>query len=143
VANPNVSRTLQSYLTFLTDQVRLYASLRLFGGLEALTLRKMCLDAQIPALLGQSGQLSACDLVAQVSYGKVDRYHQEVLRFESHYDPGEVMELGPARWDSPADTLAYQLVGQVVQWKRGKQVVTFGELEATTALKPDRQRFYL
>ena len=70
-------------------------------------------------------------------------YRQELLHFESHYDPGAVMALGPARWEQTADTLAYQLISQLALWTKDKQAVTFSYLAATTGLKPDRQRFYL
>jgi hypothetical protein len=54
-----------------------------------------------------------------------------------------VLGLGPARWGTQADTLAYQLVSQLVQWKSDKDVTLFNGLPATTGLKPNRQRFYL
>lgn len=144
MTRPNVSRTMQSYLQLLTEQLCHYATLRLFGGFEQVAHGRLCLDAQVPVLASPDGQqLCECSLVAWVSYRKDGVYHRELLRFESHYDPGEVLGLGPARWETLADTLAYQLISQLVQWKRDKEVVLFNGLPATTGLKPNRQRFYL
>ncbi|MBE7473135.1 MAG: hypothetical protein DPW09_36160 [Anaerolineae bacterium] len=140
---PNVSRTLQSYLQLLTEQTYHYATLRLFGGLELAARGRLCLDAQVPALISLECNECACSLVVLASYRKDGAYHQELLQFEGHYDPNEVLGLGPARWGQLADTLAYQLISQLVQWKKDKEVATFSYLAATTGLKPDRQRFYL
>jgi hypothetical protein len=115
----------------------------LFDGLELVTRGRLCLDAQVPALASPESDECACSLVALASYRKDGTYHQELLQFESHYDPNEVLGLGPARWGQLADTLAYQLVSQLVQWKKDKEMATFSYLAATTGLKPDRQRFYL
>jgi hypothetical protein len=143
VARPNVSRTLQNYLQLLTEQAHHYATLRLFDGLEMAARGRLCLDAQVPVLLSLESDECLCSLVVLASYRKDDTYHQELLQFECHYDPNEVLGLGPARWGQLADTLAYQLISQLVQWKKDKEVATFSYLAATTGLKPDRQRFYL
>jgi hypothetical protein len=143
VTRPNVSRTLQSYLQLLTEQAHHYATLRLFGGLEMGARGRLCLDAQVPALISLESDECACSLVGLVSYRKDNVYRQELLCIEGHYDPNEVLGLGPARWNQLADSLAYQLVGQLVQWKKDREMVTFSYIAATTGLKPDRQRFYL
>lgn len=143
MARPNVSRTLQSYLQLLTEQAYHYATLRLFDGLELAARGRLCLDAQVPALISLESDACVCSLVVLISYRKEGTYHQELLQFESHYDPNEVLGLGPARWNQLADTLAYQLIGQLVQWKKDKEVVAFSYIAATTGLKPNRQRFYL
>jgi hypothetical protein len=143
VARRNISRTIQSYLQALAEQMRHYAVLRLFGGLESSLNGKLCLDAQVPVL--ESDQPYEYSLTVLVSYRKGDVYQQELLRFESNYDPGAIIALGPARWGQMADTLAYQFIAQLVMWTRSedKQAVTFSPLAATTGLRPDRQRFYL
>lgn len=143
MARQNASRTIQSYLQLLTEQLLHYATLRLFDGLELAARGRMCLDAQVPVLNSPEASEYACSLIALVSYRRNDSYRQEVLQIDSHYDPGEVMALGPARWNQLADTMAYQLVSQMVQWKKDKEVAVFSYLAPTTGLKPDRQRFYL
>jgi hypothetical protein len=142
VARVNVSRTIQSYLQVLTAQSSHYATLRLFDGLELVVRGRLCLDAQVPVLIAPDSSCE-CGLTLLASYRKGDVYRQEILYFESHYDPGEVMSLGPSRWPQLADMLAYQLVGEVVQWKKDKDAILFGYLAITTGLKPNRQRFYL
>ncbi|MBE7553719.1 MAG: hypothetical protein HS126_21835 [Anaerolineales bacterium] len=138
----NVSRTMQSYLQMLSEQLRHYATLRLFDGIEVAGAGKLCLDAQVPALLSDEAEC-VCALVVYVSFCKEGVYGRELLYFESHYDPNEVLALGPARWGQMADLLAYQLVSQLVQWKNDHKMVAFSYLAPTTGLKPDRQRFYL
>ena len=130
----------------LTEQLRHYAILRLFNGLETCLNHNLCLDAQVPVLAAQSAnsdQLYEYSLTTLASYRSGDIYREQLLRFESHYDPGEILSLGPARWGPTTDTLAYQLIGQLVLWTQDKQVVTFKPLAATTGLKADRQRYYL
>jgi len=134
---------MQNYLQTLSEQMHHYAVLRLFNGLETAASGRLCLDAQVPALASPDGVECKCGLVVLASYRKGDTYSQELLRFESHYDPNEVLGLGPARWGQMADTLAYQLVAQLVLWRQDKQAVSFSYLAATTGLLPDRQRFYL
>ncbi|GIK43773.1 MAG: hypothetical protein BroJett011_76060 [Chloroflexota bacterium] len=138
----NVSRTMQSYLQMLSEQMHHYATLRLFDGIEVAGAGKLCLDAQVPALLSDEAEC-VCALVVYVSFCKEGVYGRELLHFESHYDPNEVLALGPARWGQMADLLAYQLVSQLVQWKKEHEMVAFSYLAPTTGLKPDRQRFYL
>ncbi|MCL4301113.1 MAG: hypothetical protein KJ077_35600 [Anaerolineae bacterium] len=142
MARQNVSRTIQSYLQMLSEQMRHYATLRLFDGIEVAGAGKLCLDAQVPALLSDETEC-VCALVVYASFCKGDVYGRELLHFESHYDPNEVLALGPARWGQMADLLAYQLVSQLVQWKKEHEMVAFSYLAATTGLLPDRQRFYL
>ncbi|MBE7553176.1 MAG: hypothetical protein HS126_19065 [Anaerolineales bacterium] len=139
----NVSRTIQSYLQLLTEQMHHYATLRLFDGLELAAAGRLCLDAQVPALISLESDVCACSLIGLATYRKEGSYHQELLCLEAHYDPNEVIGLGPARWNQLADLLAYQLVAQLVQWKKDKEMVAFSPIAATTGLKPDRQRFYL
>jgi hypothetical protein len=134
---------MQNYLQTLSEQMRHYATLRLFDGLEVAASGRLCLDAQVPALSSPDETECKCTLVVLASFCKGGVYGQELLRFESHYDPNEVLGLGPARWGQMADTLAYQLIAQLVQWKQDKQAVAFSYLAATTGLLPDRQRFYL
>jgi hypothetical protein len=133
---------MQSYLQTLSEQMRHYATLRLFDGIEMAGADKLCLDAQVPALLSNESEC-ACALVVFASFCKEGTYGQELLHFESHYDPNEVLARGPAHWGQMADLLAYQLVSQLVQWKKEHEMVAFSYLAATTGLKPDRQRFYL
>lgn len=143
VASRVVSRTIQSYLQTLAEQMRHYATLRLFDGLEANVNGRLCLDAQVPVLDSEMAEEYGCSLTALASYRQGSVYRQVLLCFENHYDPGEVLSLGPVRWGQLADTLAYQLVGQLVLWRQDKDRVTFSYIAATTGLKPDRQRFYL
>lgn len=144
MARPKViSGIITHYLMTLAELTRHYAVLRLFDGLETRVNGRLCLDAQVPVLVPEGGQLYCCGLVVLVSYRKGDTYHQELLPFESHYDPREVVELGPARWGQAADTLAYEFISQLVQWTKDKDKVAFSYLGPTTGLKPDRQRYYL
>jgi hypothetical protein len=143
VTKRNISRTINNYLLTLAEQMHHYATLRLFNGLETGANGRLCLDAQVPVLQPDGEQMYECSLTVLVSYRKEDVYRQELLYFESRYDPGEVLGLGPVRWGQMADTLAYQLISQLVLWKRDKQAVAFSYLAATTGLKPDRQRYYL
>jgi hypothetical protein len=138
-----ISRPIQSYLQSLSEQMRHYATLRLFDGLESRLEGRLCLDAQIPVLMTDNDQEYECCLVALASYRQDEVYRQELLRFECHYDPMVVVGLGPARWGQLADTLAYQLVGQLVLWAQDKDKVAYSYLAATTGLKPSHQRFYL
>lgn len=138
-----VSLTIQNYLRMLAERSGYWTTMRLFNGVPAAVQGRLCMDAQVPVLATPPGHLCDCSLVAQVSYFDCGSFHQDVLHFECHYDPGEVFGLGPAYWNSLADTLAYQMVSQLVEWRKTRGMVTFMLLEATTSLKPNRQRFYV
>lgn len=138
-----VSRNIQSYLTLLAAQARHYAVLRLFRGLDAAAYRRLCLDAQVPALLGSDGVQMDCTLMAKVSFVREGKYVTDQLRFECHYDANLVISEGPLHWPASTEVLAYQLISQLVQWTVGRDRVTFIPMEETERLKPDRQRFYI
>lgn len=138
-----ISGIITHYLMTLAELTRHYAVLRLFDGLETRVNGRLCLDAQVPVLKPEGDQVYGCSLAVQVSYRKGDTYRQELLHFESHYDPAEIVTIGPARWGQAADTLAYEFISQLVQWTKDKDKVAFSYLGPTTGLKPDRQRYYL
>lgn len=139
----NISRTVQGYLTYLAGRMNHYATLRLFGGVEARAAGRLCLDAQVPILTPGADSEYIYSLTVQVSYCKEGVYRRELLQFDGRYNPTEILALGPARWEQTADLVAYQFIGQLVQWVQDKHPVVFNCLAATIGLKADRQRFYI
>ncbi len=95
------------------------------------------MDAQVPLIL--EGQY-LCALVTLVS---TEEKPKELLSFEITYEPGVLLRGSPGRRAELIDLIAYQVINGLVEKLKSKGPVTFHRLEASTGLKPDRQRYYL